>query len=109
MSLSLPAPLPRKGAEADLSVSPFLHDVQIRESPEAQLTDKADLAKWKEASKKTHPKKLSCVSSYLPPLPLCKLADPTPRPHVNSLAERRQRIEEKKAAWAAKRDAAAEE
>ncbi|ORY88609.1 hypothetical protein BCR35DRAFT_320790 [Leucosporidium creatinivorum] len=56
---------------------------KIRESPEAQLTDKADLAKWKEASKKTHPKKLT-------------------------LAERRQRIEEKKAAWAAKRDAADE-
>lgn len=28
--------------------------------------------------------------------------------HPNSLAERRQRIEEKKAAWAAKRDAADE-
>ncbi|KAM0787055.1 hypothetical protein ACM66B_006319 [Microbotryomycetes sp. NB124-2] len=47
---------------------------KIRESPEAVLTDKADLAKWKEASKKTHPKKLTT-------------------------AERRERIAEKKAAW----------
>ncbi|KAK4049699.1 60S ribosomal protein L5 [Microbotryomycetes sp. JL201] len=47
---------------------------KIRESPEAVLTDKADLAKWKEASKKTHPKKLTTQ-------------------------QRRERIAEKKAAW----------
>lgn len=32
---------------------------KIRESPEPKLTEKADLAKWKEASRKYHPKKLS--------------------------------------------------
>ncbi|KAG0653349.1 60S ribosomal protein L5, partial [Rhodotorula mucilaginosa] len=32
---------------------------KIREDPTYTKTDKADLAKWKEASKKTHPKKLS--------------------------------------------------
>lgn len=52
---------------------------KIRESPEAVLTDKADLAKWKEASKKTHPRKLT-------------------------LQQRRERVAEKKAAWAAARD-----
>lgn len=44
---------------------------KIREDPTYTKTDKADLAKWKEASKKTHPKKLS-------------------------VAERRARIEQKK-------------
>ncbi|KDE03776.1 60S ribosomal protein L5-B, variant [Microbotryum lychnidis-dioicae p1A1 Lamole] len=51
---------------------------KIRESPEAQITDKADLAKWKEASRKTHPKKLT-------------------------LQQRRERIQEKKDAWLASR------
>ncbi|SCV67134.1 BQ2448_5780 [Microbotryum intermedium] len=51
---------------------------KIRESPEAKITDKADLAKWKEASKKTHPKKLT-------------------------LQQRRERIQEKKDAWLASR------
>ncbi|GAA5869874.1 hypothetical protein JCM16303_001826 [Sporobolomyces ruberrimus] len=32
---------------------------KIREDPSYTKTEKADLAKWKEASKKTHPKKLS--------------------------------------------------
>lgn len=53
---------------------------KIREDPVAQVTDKADLAKWIEASKKTHPQKLS-------------------------LAERRSRVAEKKAAWQANREA----
>ncbi|KAI5477565.1 60S ribosomal protein l5 [Pseudohyphozyma bogoriensis] len=52
----------------------------IRENPEAVKTDKADLAKWKEASKKTHPKKLS-------------------------LQQRRERIEAKKAAWKSAQEA----
>ncbi|GAA6026716.1 hypothetical protein JCM8202_005301, partial [Rhodotorula sphaerocarpa] len=46
---------------------------KIRADPTYTKTDKADLAQWKEASKKTHPKKLT-------------------------VAERRARIEEKKAA-----------
>ena len=49
---------------------------KIRESPAAVITDKADLAKWKEASRKTHPKKLS-------------------------LQERRERVEAKKQAYLA--------
>ncbi|GAA6016685.1 hypothetical protein JCM10207_000147 [Rhodosporidiobolus poonsookiae] len=52
---------------------------QIRASPEAVKTDKADLAKWKEASKKTHPKKLS-------------------------LAEKKSRVEAKKAAYYAAKE-----
>jgi len=47
---------------------------KIREDPSYTKTDKADLAKWKEASKKTHPKKLS-------------------------LQQRRERVEEKKKAY----------
>lgn len=49
---------------------------KIREDPSAQITDKADLEEWKKASKLTHPKKLS-------------------------LAQRRERVAEKKAAWIA--------
>ncbi|GAA5827244.1 hypothetical protein JCM10212_000365, partial [Sporobolomyces blumeae] len=47
---------------------------KIREDPVYHKTEKADLAKWKEASKKTHPKKLS-------------------------LQQRRERVEAKKAAY----------
>ena len=54
----------------------FLLCDQIREDPAAQLTDKADLAKWKEASRKTHPKKLT-------------------------LQQRRERVEAKKQAYLA--------
>lgn len=49
---------------------------KIREDPSAVITDKADLEEWKKASKLTHPKKLS-------------------------LAQRRERVAEKKAAWIA--------
>lgn len=53
---------------------------KIRESPEAVLTEKTDLAKWKEASKKTHPRK-------------------------RTIAERREAIEKKKAAYLARQNA----
>ncbi|BGO96216.1 hypothetical protein JCM10020v2_007953 [Rhodotorula toruloides] len=52
---------------------------KIREDPTYTKTDKADLAAWKEASKKTHPKKLST-------------------------AERKERVKAKKEAWLASRD-----
>ncbi|KAM0747372.1 hypothetical protein T439DRAFT_383494 [Meredithblackwellia eburnea MCA 4105] len=57
---------------------------KIREDPVYHKTDKADLAAWKEASKKTHPKKIS-------------------------LQQRRANVAAKKSAWAAGRGAAAEE
>ncbi|GAA5831599.1 hypothetical protein JCM11251_000764 [Rhodosporidiobolus azoricus] len=52
---------------------------KIRENPEFVATEKADLAKWKEESKKYHPRKLS-------------------------LQEKRKRVEEKKAAYYANKD-----
>ncbi|GJN94691.1 hypothetical protein Rhopal_007782-T1 [Rhodotorula paludigena] len=52
---------------------------KIREDPTYTKTDKADLAQWKEASRKTHPKKLS-------------------------KEERAKRVEEKKQAWLASRE-----
>lgn len=57
---------------------------KIREDPVAKLTEKTDLEAWKAASKITHPKKLS-------------------------LRERRERIEIKKAAFVAGRNAVEEE
>lgn len=57
---------------------------KIREDPTYTKTDKADLEAWKAASKATHPKKIS-------------------------LAERRERIEAKKAAWVAAKETADEE
>lgn len=56
---------------------------KIREDPAAQITDKADLAKWKVESRKTHPLKLSLV-------------------------ERRARVAAKKEAWTAARAEAVE-
>ena len=52
---------------------------KIREDPSYTKTDKADLAAWKEASKKSHPRKLT-------------------------LEQRRERVEAKKAEWLASRE-----
>ena len=57
---------------------------KIREDPVYTKTDKAELESWIKASKATHPKKIS-------------------------LAERRERIEAKKAAWIAAKETADEE
>jgi len=67
------------GTDADALPARSEAHEKIREDPSYTKTDKADLASWKEASKKTHPKKLS-------------------------LQERRERVEAKKAEWLASRE-----